>query len=342
MVMTRSRGPDVPRADAEETRGPGSRARLSIGALSRATAIPVDTLRTWERRYGYPVPERTSSGHRLYPLDAVARLQRIAEALAAGHRASQVVAATDVDLAALLQGAPAAPASTTVGSVDAGSLLDATVRLDSQGLLRPLLTEWARLGPLDFLRGRLGPLLDEVGEAWAAGRLAISREHFLAERIGDLLRTLRMPFDERARGPLFVLATLPGESHALGLQMVALLLATLGHRVCYLGTEVPVSQVATLVDDLDARAAAVSVSAATRGRRVARQLAQLRRVLPAHVELVVGGAGAPESCAGVRVIRDLEALHVWASTIGRRARGAESPQVRTGATDGRREVGRGR
>jgi len=37
----------------------------------------------------------------------------------------------------------------------------------------------------------------------------------LSGRVGDLLRTYRLPFEERARGPLVVLATLPGEMHAL-------------------------------------------------------------------------------------------------------------------------------
>ena len=41
-------------------------ARLSIGALARASYIPVTTLRTWERRYGYPVAERKPSGHPLH------------------------------------------------------------------------------------------------------------------------------------------------------------------------------------------------------------------------------------------------------------------------------------
>ncbi len=45
---------------------------LSIGALSKATGIAVETLRTWETRYGFPTPERKPSGHRVYPVSAVA------------------------------------------------------------------------------------------------------------------------------------------------------------------------------------------------------------------------------------------------------------------------------
>jgi DNA-binding transcriptional regulator YiaG len=42
---------------------PNEPVTLSIGTLSSATGVPVDTLRTWERRYGFPAPTaRTEIG----------------------------------------------------------------------------------------------------------------------------------------------------------------------------------------------------------------------------------------------------------------------------------------
>ena len=79
------------------TPGASSVARLSIGALSRATGIPVETLRTWENRYGFPVPERKPSGHRVYPLSSVPRLRRIAESVAQATFGSLVVHAAGAD-----------------------------------------------------------------------------------------------------------------------------------------------------------------------------------------------------------------------------------------------------
>src|SRR4029077_16215410 len=79
---------------------------LSIGALARATSIRVETLRTWERRYGYPVPERKPSGHRLYPVASVSRLRRIAQALASGHRASEGGSASESAPRVLLDARP--------------------------------------------------------------------------------------------------------------------------------------------------------------------------------------------------------------------------------------------
>ena len=59
--------------------GPAETPKLSIGALARATGIAVETLRTWESRYGFPAPERKPSGHRVYPVSSIARLRRIRE-----------------------------------------------------------------------------------------------------------------------------------------------------------------------------------------------------------------------------------------------------------------------
>jgi MerR family transcriptional regulator, light-induced transcriptional regulator len=298
---------------------PASAGKLSIGALSRATEISVETLRTWERRYGYPVPERKPSGHRVYPTTNVPRLRRIAQALAQGHRAAEVVTASDADLGELLgtAQAPPAPAAAALSAPPAGldDLLRAVERFDSEALTRPLLAEWARLGPLAFLRERIGPLVRAVGEAWEQGRLEVRHEHFLSERMGDLLRTLRMPLEERARGPLMVLTTLPGEAHGLGVQMVALLLAACGYRPLSLGTETPIPQVAEVGREMGARAVGVSISASSRGAAMTAQVLRLRSLLPRRIGLLVGGDGAPRARAGVTVIQDLGALDHWARAL---------------------------
>src|SRR5512145_2708439 len=150
-----------------EPRPDSKGARLSIGALSRATGIPVETLRTWESRYGFPVPERRPSGHRVYALSTVPRLRRISEALARGHRAGQVVPVPDADLRRLLA-APAAPAASpadfsALAAADVPPLLRLVESFDSDRLTRAFLGASARLGPLTFLEMVAAPLLRAVG-----------------------------------------------------------------------------------------------------------------------------------------------------------------------------------
>jgi methanogenic corrinoid protein MtbC1 len=289
---------------------------LSIGALSRSTGIAVETLRTWESRYGFPVPERKASGHRVYPVAAVPRLRRIAQALSLGHRAGQVVGASEESLTRLLESsatasAPSLPSAAPLPAEDVPGLLRHVMAFNGERLSRQLLSDWARMGPVEFLEARIGPLMRAVGEGWEQNELEIRHEHFLSERIGDLLRSLRMPLEERATGPLVVFATLPGEVHGLGLQMCALVLAATGCRILYLGNEVPVAQVASLARDLSARAVAVSISSATKGAASAAALRKLREALPRRVALVAGGNGAPPSRPGTDTLHSLRDLDVW-------------------------------
>lgn len=303
----------APRADAS--------VRLSIGALSRATGIPIETLRTWETRYGFPVPARQPSGHRVYDAAVVPRLRRVSEALARGHRAGQVVAATESALAALLD-EPAAPAPALARPSGApadrlADLMDAVRRYDAAALSRMLLADWGRMGVLPFLADRVGPLVDEVGRGWADGRLEIRHEHFVSEQLGELLRALRAPLDERATGPVAALATLAGEQHGLGLLMAGLVAAARGLRVRVAGTDLPVREVAAFARELHARVVVISTSSA-HAATAPRLLRALRRALPRPMLVVAGGRGAPASIPRVEHIADFDALD---ARLGRVLRG---------------------
>lgn len=297
--------------------------KLSIGALSRATGIPPETLRTWEQRYGYPVPERKPSGHRVYAMSSVPRLRRIAEALSRGHRAREAVSASEHALSSLLMVGPVETAprqgSSEHKTEDVGDLLHFVERFDAQNLTRSLVRDWKRMSQLGFLKSRIVPLIYAVGEEWAAARLEIRHERFLSERVGDFLRSVRLPLEEKANGPLIVCVSLPGEEHSLGLQMVALLLTEAGCRPLFLGTEVPPTQVASLTRDLNARAVAVSVSIANRGEPMAGQITFLRSLLSRKVTLLVGGAGAPGAQPGLKIVQDLAELQEWGRHLAQEA-----------------------
>jgi methanogenic corrinoid protein MtbC1 len=295
--------------------------RLSIGALSSATGIPIDTIRTWERRYGFPVPERKPSGHRVYPLATVPRLRRAAQAIARGHRAAEVVPASERALEALLDSL-SEPASSNV-------LRESAVRLEGEPaesedslesvrgfaadrLKRMLHSEWARLGPMDFLERFAGPFLAAIGRGWAEGELEVRHEHFASSVLGDFLRAVRSPLDDRATGPFAALATLPGELHGLGLQMAALVFALAGWRPLVLGVDTPIPQIAALARDASLGVVALSC-VQNGGRRNAAPVAALRRALPRRIPLLVGGRGAPAKSRfkGVEIIPDLATLDRW-------------------------------
>ena len=293
---------------------------LTIGALSTATGIPVDTIRTWERRYGYPLPERKPSGHRVYPLSTVPRLRRVAQAIARGHRAAEVLPATESALEVLLASLPPAitepaipgefgRASGMLMPADTSEVLQWIRAFDADRLKRWFQTDWARLGPLQFLEYRAAAFLRAVGDAWEEKELEVRHEHFASAVLGDFLRSVRQPLDERASGPIAALATLPGELHGLGLQMAALVFALAGWRALILGVDTPIEQIAALTRELPVAAVALSC-VEPQGSRSAAQIRALQRKIPRHMVLIVGGSAAPD-VAGTVVLPHLVALDRW-------------------------------
>ena len=78
-------------------------AALCIAAVERDTGLGKDTLRVWERRYGFPKPDRDAKGERLYPADQVEKLHIIRCLLDRGQRPSKVVGASTEELRAMLE-----------------------------------------------------------------------------------------------------------------------------------------------------------------------------------------------------------------------------------------------
>ena len=64
---------------------------LSISAVERDTGLSKDTLRVWERRYGFPLPLRDSLGERAYSRADVERLRIIRRLMDAGHRPGKIL-----------------------------------------------------------------------------------------------------------------------------------------------------------------------------------------------------------------------------------------------------------
>lgn len=56
----------------------------SISAVARMLGVPVATIRTWEDRYALVVPDRNTSGHRLYRRDEVEQLRFVSTRMAGG------------------------------------------------------------------------------------------------------------------------------------------------------------------------------------------------------------------------------------------------------------------
>ena len=57
---------------------------MTIGELAGRSGLPAATLRSWEARYGFPRPQRMTTGHRRYREDDLALVAEVQRQRAAG------------------------------------------------------------------------------------------------------------------------------------------------------------------------------------------------------------------------------------------------------------------
>ena len=164
-------------------------AGIGIAAVERDTGISKETLRVWERRYGFPLPRRDAGGERLYTSEQVLRLRLVKRLLDAGHRPGRVVAASPQDLSALLQAPAALPSS---GAVMEAPEIAACAQLlkdhDVDGLRRALSQVALRRGLASGVVEVFAPLATRIGALWMSGELQVFEEHLYSEVLQLVLR----------------------------------------------------------------------------------------------------------------------------------------------------------
>jgi DNA-binding transcriptional MerR regulator/methylmalonyl-CoA mutase cobalamin-binding subunit len=284
---------------------------FNIAAVERDTGLSKDVLRVWERRYGFPVPDRDANGERLYPADQVARLRLIKRLMDQGHRPGKVITAPAEELTALAPRRSRHVARTSSADADAGDLAELLMLIkqhDAAGYLQAMQQRLARQGLQRFVQDSVAPLTRQVGDAWEDGSFEVFEEHLFTELTKRLLRQAIAALPGGQRRPRILLTSVPDEPHVLGLLMAEALFALEGAECIPLGTQMPLLEIGRAAEAHQADIVALSFSVAFPQRQIPGLLQQLRLVLPAGTELWAGGGGiarlSPPS--GVRLLGTLE------------------------------------
>ena len=299
--------------------------RLNISAVERETGLSKDVLRIWERRYGFPVPERDAHGERLYPLEQVERLLQIKRLMDQGHRPGKLIKASAEELASLGARRLRTPqASAPAGDLE--ELIGLIRRHDVAGYQQAMQQRLARQGLLQFVQDTVAPLTWRVGEAWQSGMIEVYEEHLFTELTKRMLRQAISALPG-GHSPRVLLTSLPEEPHLLGLLMVEVLLTLEGAQCIPLGTQMPLVEIGRAAQAHQADIVALSFSSAFQARQVPNLLQQLRGTLPASVALWAGGGGVQRVPAqeGVTLLNGLSEVTVYLAEWRNSSQMAQSP-----------------
>lgn len=266
---------------------------FNITAVERDTGLSKDVLRMWERRYGFPAPERDANGERVYPVEQVERLRLIKRLMDQGHRPGKLIATPAEELVLLAprhtRVADAAGKMTDTGRLE--DLLKLIKQHDAHSFVHALQQLLAREGLLSFVQDVVAPLTYLVGEAWENGHIEVFEEHLFTELTKRVLRQAVAALPPGTGSPRVLLTSAPDEQHSLGLLMVEAMLALEGAECIPLGTQMPILEISRAAEAHRADIVALSFSVAFPARQIHGLLQQLRAALPDNVALWAGGSG---------------------------------------------------
>ena len=277
----------------------------TIADVERDTGLSKDTLRVWERRYGFPMPARDALGERQYDGQQLIRLRHIRRLIDAGHRPGRVVALTLEELVALntqVQAQQIQPqahrsegAAAPTSPDPRGQMTERWMQMlrcqDAHGLRQALAQVVMERGLARMVIECVVPMNVQVGQAWLEGRLAVYEEHLYTEIVQSVMRQAlgQMAQAHAPKPPRILLTTLPGEVHGLGLLMAECFMVLEGCHTIPLGVQTPLPDIVAATATSGADIVALGFTAAQNPREVRAALEQLRERLPPHVELWAGG-----------------------------------------------------
>jgi DNA-binding transcriptional MerR regulator len=217
-----------------------------VTAVEVMTGVPASTLRSWERRYGWPSPSRTRSDQRLYSDHDVAVVRFLQRRRAEGMSMAQATRLLDQ--------------CGTAGPKDPDHVLPGLVAalrgFDELGAEQAFSAGERLLGAEGVVRELIPRTITEVLSG-GDGEAAVEVEHFasgfLRRQTLRLLCGLPLPLGR----PLLV-GCGPDEQHELGALLLTVLLRGRGHRVVYLGARLPGWALERAVARLDPAGVAIS------------------------------------------------------------------------------------
>ena len=275
---------------------------MSIAEIATRSGIAKEVLRKWETRYGFPTPQRDGRGNRLYDATQLARLQQIYRLQQLGWRPGEIVPSGAGDLSALIDRSVVA----VPHSAPSLAVMRWASHRNPHRLSVELRTEAADFGDKKFITEIVPQTTQWIGHAWSEGRLSIRDEHaytqILQELLHGILAALPAPNDSRK----VLLATLPGETHVLGILLVQTWLRSLGLHTVSLGGDVPIDELAAAAAEWHADIVAISISCAVAQKQIAPALRSLRARISRPTAIWIGGAGAQRLA---RVPRGVRAMY---------------------------------
>ncbi|MDD2323001.1 MAG: MerR family transcriptional regulator [Bacteroidales bacterium] len=213
-------------------------ADYSIKNLEALTGIKAQTIRVWERRYNLFSPERTATNLRKYSDNDLVKLLNISVLIQHNYKISKLASMDDPTLKTRVLQLKYKP---FLHHTEIGKLLAATIEWNEKAFFLTLENNIRVLGFEETILNVVFPFLSQIGLLWQTGNMYPAQEHFVSLLIRDyFIQSIKnIPATTDNDAPLTIFFLPEGESHELSLLFYHYIAKKEGHRVIYLGQNVP-------------------------------------------------------------------------------------------------------
>lgn len=215
-------------------------AEYHIRELAHLTGVKAHTIRIWEQRYNLLTPKRTTTNIRTYGDDDLRLLLNVALLAEHGYRISRIALMTPEQRAREVESLASQPHPDETHTIQ--QLTRATLTLDADLFEQALAAAVAADGLEQVTLRVIYPFFERVGILWQTGTINPAQEHLISNLVRQKVIAA---IDQQSHPPVrpgartFVLFLPERELHELSLLFMHYLLRMRGHRVVYLGQNVP-------------------------------------------------------------------------------------------------------
>ncbi|HRG82083.1 MAG TPA: MerR family transcriptional regulator [Chitinophagaceae bacterium] len=215
---------------------------FTIKDLENLSGIKAHTIRIWEQRYGFLKPQRTSTNIRYYSNDELKAVLNIALLNKYGYKISHIdrMQPEEISNRILSLSDPRAVQERVINE-----LVQMMVDMDMERFEKILAGYISSKGMERMISMIIFPFLEKIGILWQTGHINPAQEHLVT----NVIRQKLIAGIENCSSSISINKTLllflpEGEHHELGLLYMYFMLKSRGVKVIYLGSNVPISDIA--------------------------------------------------------------------------------------------------
>ena len=217
----------------------------SIKDLENLSGIKAHTIRVWEQRYSFIKPKRTHTNIRLYTSEELKTILNVSVLNKYGYKISQIDRMSHDDLCNIV-----------LTLSDEGAKLDLTVNrlvecmvdFDTENFEKILNVSIAAAGIEKSVLQVILPFLEKVGILWQSDRINPAQERLVCNIIRQKLIVGIDSLPKKTTSSHKICLFMPeGEYHELSLLFVAFLLKKKGVPTIYLGANIPMAELKSVI-----------------------------------------------------------------------------------------------